>query len=91
MFAASGSLLGMPRHGSVLSVSPAITITIRALAKVASTIWKMANRSPLAVGPKMPTMRLTAIAAIRNPGRVAQAANGMIAHSRYQGLNDGEK
>ncbi|PQM44469.1 hypothetical protein C1Y40_05370 [Mycobacterium talmoniae] len=43
----------------------------------------------MAVGPNTPTMNVTAIAAIRNPGRVAQAANGMIAHSRYHGCTTG--
>ena len=59
------------------------------LAKVASTIWNSANRSPLAVGPKIPTTIVTMIAATRKPGRVAQAASGMIAHSRYHGCTTG--
>lgn len=63
--------------------------TMTVLAKVASTIWNSANRSPLAVGPKMPTTRLMTIAATRKPVRVAQQASGMIAHSRYQGCTTG--
>ena len=63
--------------------------TMMALARVASRIWNNANRSPLAVGPKMPTTSVTAMAAIRKPGRVAQPASGMIAHSRYQGCTTG--
>ena len=59
------------------------------LAAVASTIWNSVNRSPFAVGPKMPTTSVTTIAVARNPGRVAQAASGMIAHSRYQGCTTG--
>ena len=59
------------------------------LATVASTIWNSANRSPLAVGPKMPTTIVTMITASRKPGRVAHAASGMIAHSRYQGCTTG--
>ncbi|CKT36704.1 Uncharacterised protein [Mycobacterium tuberculosis] len=34
-------------------------------------------------------MRVARIAATRNPGRVAQAASGIIAHSRYQGCTTG--
>jgi hypothetical protein len=59
------------------------------LATVASTIWKNAKRSPLAVGPKTPTTIVTMITAMRKPGRVAHAANGMMAHSRYQGCTTG--
>ncbi len=60
------------------------------LATVASTIWNNANRSPLAVGPKMPTTRVPTIAAVRKPGLVAQHASGMIAQSRYQGCTTGD-
>jgi len=63
--------------------------TVIALATVASTIWNNANRSPLAVGPKMPTTNVTTIVVTRNRGRVAHAASGMIAHSRYHGCTTG--
>ena len=65
--------------------------TITTLASVASTIWKMAKRSPFAVGPKMPMTSVRVIAVLRNPRRVAHVASGMIAHSRYQGCATGKQ
>ena len=37
----------------------------------------------------MPTTSVIAIVVLRNAGRVAQAASGMIAHSRYHGCTTG--
>src|SRR6476660_3038684 len=59
--------------------------TITVLATTASRIWNSVNRSPLAVGPKMPTTRVTTMVVVRNAGVVAQHASGMIAHSTYHG------
>jgi len=55
------------------------------LATVASTIWN--SREAIAVGRRAEdaTTIVTIITAMRKPGRVAHAANGMMAHSRYHG------
>src|ERR1700756_1477911 len=81
---------GTLRHGNIEEVIAIRISTVMALAMVASKIWNKAKRSPLAVGPKIPTTKVTTIVVMRNRGRVAHAASGMIAQSRYQGCTTGK-